>query len=232
MWLFTAVGFFSIVRTRPSSPRDAVEAQCVLVVRSRSHADALAFSKVLAGMGVDAPVKVTPQADYPFRLFAHEQHVAAAVGGMLLALDYGNFKQAVLKHQGVCRMSAYHDVWEVMLKAHASDRPVQPDLQRTARHEGPKRVSGRDDGDGNCDVCGLPLENDEGTVHVCPAGFHDGGCPLGERGDDPKKCTCMKHLPPVKPRDQAEELAAEAARLAAANKRARAPRRGKRRRDK
>lgn len=103
MWLFTTVGFFSVVQ-KPRSP--------ALTVRARIRADLDRLrAEYLPELG---ETKVTPGHDYPYRARVSHAAFAGALGRLVTDLHYGNFKDAVALKQGAARSSAYHDVWSVL----------------------------------------------------------------------------------------------------------------------
>ncbi len=104
MWLFSETGFISIVRHR-----DEPE---VFVVRAR---DRISLEPLEAKTGLE--IQLTPDADYPYRIFANETDVAELVAASLRDLRYPNFKSQVAKTRGADYAYRLHDVWQVMLES-------------------------------------------------------------------------------------------------------------------
>ena len=102
MWLFSETGFISIVRHRDQAD--------VFVVRAR---DRKSLEPLAASSG--AEIKITPDADYPYRVFAPESVVTELVTQSLRALQYPNFKSQVAKTRGADYAYLLHDVWSVLL---------------------------------------------------------------------------------------------------------------------
>jgi hypothetical protein len=108
MWLFTKLGFFSVVEDRNDRRR--------VQVRARVREDIEAVAKLVASKAsVDAEILETPDADYRFRILITKA-AWAKVGKTLTAdIDYPNFKGRVLSGmRDRNRSDAYHTVWEAM----------------------------------------------------------------------------------------------------------------------
>jgi 8-oxo-dGTP pyrophosphatase MutT (NUDIX family) len=105
MWLFTTVGFFSVVQ-KPGMT------DLTIRTRVREDLDRLR-AEYLPELG---PTQTTPGNDYPYRALAGHDSLAAALGRLVTDLHYGNFKDAVALKQGSPRSSAYHDVWSAVRK--------------------------------------------------------------------------------------------------------------------
>lgn len=101
MWVFSVEGFVSIVADRKDPRR--------MLVRGRSRADVENFSRRLG-----IAVTETPEADYPYRLFAPKKRVAKLLAELVSEVDYPNFKDEVAARQGKDREDLYHEVWGVM----------------------------------------------------------------------------------------------------------------------
>lgn len=103
MWLFTPIGFFSIVK-KPGTTG--------LTVRSRVKGDLEALrSEFLPEL---SPTVGQAGTDYPWRATVSHEAFAAAAGRMVLAIDYPNFKNEVAAKQGKVRASRYAGVWNVL----------------------------------------------------------------------------------------------------------------------
>lgn len=108
MWIATASGFYSAVEHRTDTS--------LLTVRCRHLADAKVLSEFLAEQGVTAEPVAYAAADYPWRVFTPRTHFAAFLAREALAIDYGNFKEAVTARQGRERHDVYSSVWAVLLR--------------------------------------------------------------------------------------------------------------------
>jgi hypothetical protein len=105
MWVFTLLGFFSIVahRDRPG----------YVLVRARVRADLIALVRLLP---LPRPkVQRTPHADYLFRAVVNKEAMAGVLATLTEGIDYDNFKTAVAEVQGVPRAKVYQEVWQSLL---------------------------------------------------------------------------------------------------------------------
>lgn len=108
MWLFTTIGFFSVVQ----KPGDAD-----LTVRARVRADLEALrAKHLPAMTTPVDHGGT---DYPWRAKVSHADFAAALGELAGAIDYANFKDAVAARQGHDRARVYSKVWSAVTQLEA-----------------------------------------------------------------------------------------------------------------
>lgn len=103
MWLFTTLGFFSVVADTGDADRVLIRA------RAREDLEALRDAhlpgiEIVEGAGTD----------YPYRAFVPRERWVAAASALADAIDYGNFKAAVASRQGYDRADRYHAVWEEM----------------------------------------------------------------------------------------------------------------------
>lgn len=104
MWLFTRLGFFSVVANRDNPG--------YLLVRARMPGDLEALkSRHLPELG---PIAETPERDYRFRASVGNKPFAAAVGRIAEDITYTNFKNEVKHVQGDQRAAWYSDVWSIM----------------------------------------------------------------------------------------------------------------------
>lgn len=122
MWLFTRIGFFSVVRFRAGSRHD--ESIDMLAVRARAREDLerLLDLPVMKRCGY-AKVRIHDSADsdYRFRIFVDRdtmRELARSLVGPEM-LSYDNFKTAALGQvddvgYDMKRAMAYHDVWRTM----------------------------------------------------------------------------------------------------------------------
>jgi hypothetical protein len=103
MWLFTPIGFFSIVKKTGTTG---------LTLRSRVKGDLDALrSEFLPEL---SPTVGQAGTDYPWRATASHEAVAAAAGRMVLDINYPNFKNEVATKQGHARAKRYGGVWSVL----------------------------------------------------------------------------------------------------------------------
>lgn len=107
MWLFTDIGFFSIVR----KPGD--EEAGILTIRARVREDLEQLKeRYLPSMAAIAEYGGT---DYPYRAQANASDLAEALRLIVEKLDYSNFKEEVAAKQGHHRASVYSRVWHDLL---------------------------------------------------------------------------------------------------------------------
>lgn len=105
MWLFTEVGFFSVV---------AVDKQPdILVVRARDPADLKRFREKY-GKKVMSNIAYTPRNDYPARVYVYRENFAQVMAEVVKDLSYSNFKARVEKVDGLDREMLYSQVWYTM----------------------------------------------------------------------------------------------------------------------
>ena len=105
MWLFTTIGFFSIVQKSGNS---------FLTVRARvaSDLDRLRekympeLSKTMNRQGTD----------YPYRATISHEDFAKGMEKIVKSIHYGNFKTEVEAKMGSKREAIYHGVWSILLK--------------------------------------------------------------------------------------------------------------------
>ncbi len=120
MWIFSTIGFFSIVshRTDPG----------VYVVRGRVKKDLETLrANVSAGKSPNHAPKVTrvvasPKADYPFRFETDALGFADVMTILRREVDYPNFKSAVRVRQDMKREVLYHQVWALLMQLEAPRR--------------------------------------------------------------------------------------------------------------
>lgn len=105
MWIFSKLGFFSIVQHRHLPGK--------LLVRARHRQDLENFVRLLDKIGDKKhSIQETPDADYRFRALACKRVLAKAMARIGSDIDYPNFKDAV--HGDRVRDSAYMRVWRAM----------------------------------------------------------------------------------------------------------------------
>ena len=106
MWIFTPIGFFSIIANQQREEE--------LVVRGRVKSDLLLLERELLDYDERNPpshVVTTPHADYPFRLFVNRETFAGWIAQSLLTLDYTNFKDTVAKTDPKRAHDTYLQIW-------------------------------------------------------------------------------------------------------------------------
>ena len=111
MWLFTTIGFFSVVE----KPVDqALSAAPMLAVRSRVPGDLDALREKY--MPELSATIATPRADYKFRAAISHADFARGLARLAEDIHYDNFKSAVGKTQGYQREHVYHGVWSAAMQ--------------------------------------------------------------------------------------------------------------------
>src|SRR4051795_12558108 len=104
VWLFTTIGFFSVVAD-PDHPD-------LLKVRARARED---LEALRARHLPDLEVVETDHTDYRYRAFVARDEWVHAAQALAAAIDYPNFKNAVAERQGHERATRYSHVWRTML---------------------------------------------------------------------------------------------------------------------
>jgi hypothetical protein len=102
VWLFTTVGFFSVVAGKNASD---------VTVRARFSGDLERLRK--AYLPTLGPTKVAGT-DYPFRAFVSKDQFAVAIQAMTLDIDYSNFKNRIADEFGTDRHDVYTNVWAIL----------------------------------------------------------------------------------------------------------------------
>lgn len=103
MWLFTSIGFFSVV-THPDDPE-------MMLVRARVQDDIAALRDRFLP---EANVLEHAGTDYRYRLITTREAWTDTAARLASGIDYPNFKNAVGDRQGAERAHVYSDVWETM----------------------------------------------------------------------------------------------------------------------
>jgi len=107
MWLYTKLGFFSIVH-KPPCKKDE------LLVRTRCREDLEALSKKLAqNSNFCGTIIESEDSDYAYRMVVPRSILATFMAGLMEKLDYRNFK-ATIPFNDQLRHEAYFKCWEVM----------------------------------------------------------------------------------------------------------------------
>ncbi len=111
MWIFTTIGFFSIVQ----KPRTDF-----LTVRARVASDLDNLRKEF--MPQLSPTIKGGGSDYPFRATISHKDFGAGLAKMGEAIKYPNFKDAVGDQMGPHREQAYHKVWHALFDLQSTRR--------------------------------------------------------------------------------------------------------------
>ena len=109
MWLFTTIGFFSVVAHRDDADTLLIRA------RVRGDLDALRVHHL-----PDIEILEDAGTDYAFRAMVSRDEWEYAAQQMVRDIDYPNFKQAVSERQGPDRAHAYYEIWRVMHRVQSS----------------------------------------------------------------------------------------------------------------
>lgn len=113
MWLFTNIGFFSVVR-KPGTD--------FLTVRTRVKHDLDALrNQYLPELSTTIGKAGT---DYPWRATVSHAAFSVALGKIAMNIDYSNFKNEIAVRQGKPRASRYGKVWQALC-----DMPEEPSPQ-------------------------------------------------------------------------------------------------------
>lgn len=103
MWLFTSIGFFSVVQ----KPR-----QTDLTIRARVAADLDRLrERYLPSL---SPTRSEGGTDYPYRATASREAWTTALAKLGCDVTYANFKAEVTRSQGMERERIYERVWGVL----------------------------------------------------------------------------------------------------------------------
>jgi hypothetical protein len=105
MWLFTNLGFFSVVQ----EPADEL-----LTIRARVASDLDNLKK--AYLPELSPIVEEAQNDYPFTARVSHEKFAAALEKISKAIHYGNFKAEISVKMGKRRAQIYSKVWHGLLE--------------------------------------------------------------------------------------------------------------------
>lgn len=111
MWLFTTVGFFSIVE----KPIEGAKTNApMLAVRSRVPGDLEALREKYMPE-LSEPI-ATPSGDYKFRASISHEDFAKGMTKIVSDLHYDNFKSEIGRKQGYKREYYYHGVWAAAMQ--------------------------------------------------------------------------------------------------------------------
>ena len=126
MWIFTTIGFFSIVQ----KPRTSL-----LTVRARVASDLDNLRKQF--MPTLSVTTTKGGTDYPYRATISHADFAAGLAKLGSEIDYGNFKDEVANRMGEERSNLYLKVWHEMRKLEDSlPLAVQSTVSRKSRFLG------------------------------------------------------------------------------------------------
>ena len=111
MWLFTTIGFFSVVE----KPIEGAKTNApMLAVRSRVEGDLEALREKYMPE-LSEPI-ATPYGDYKYRAAITHEDFARGIAALTKDIHYDNFKSAVWKAQGYHREHVYHGVWSAAMQ--------------------------------------------------------------------------------------------------------------------
>lgn len=103
MWIFTPIGFFSVVQ-KPG--------QSVLTVRARVAGD---LDRLREAYLPELSATICQGGtDYPFRATISHGDFARGLTKIAGDIRYGNFKEEVARTMGREREAVYHKVWSVL----------------------------------------------------------------------------------------------------------------------
>ena len=100
MWLFTTIGFFSVVQ-KPN--------QANLTVRAHVAADLDRLRELyLPELGPTEPETV----DYPYRASVEREAIARCMSNLVNDINYSDFQTEVVRLMGFSREHVYSAVWD------------------------------------------------------------------------------------------------------------------------
>ena len=107
MWLYTKLGFFSIVH-KPPCKKDE------LLVRTRCRQDLEALSKKLSqASDFTGEIIEAPDSDYAYRMVVPRSVLTPFMADLITNLAYANFK-GTIPYNDRPRHSAYFKCWDAM----------------------------------------------------------------------------------------------------------------------
>jgi hypothetical protein len=107
MWLYTKLGFFSIVHKPPCKKDD-------LLVRTRCREDIEALSKKLSLTSeFEGAIIESKDSDYAYRMVVPRSVLAPFMADLITNLDYANFK-GTIPYNDRMRHDAYYKCWKAM----------------------------------------------------------------------------------------------------------------------
>ena len=104
MWIFTPIGFFSVIKKE-------YDAEDEVTIRSRVKSDIETLKQHIPSM---SPIKEDRNADYWYRATAKQEDFAQTVAQLAREINYDNFKNEVAAKQGHERAHRYGEIWSVM----------------------------------------------------------------------------------------------------------------------
>ena len=112
MWLFTQLGFFSIVRKESDTIH--IRARC------REDLDQLALAT-----GIGTPIASYAGSDYPWRIICPATDLPRFMSAFSSSIDYGNFKSAIAASPAQRpKLTAYHDIHHRMVQWQQEHEPT------------------------------------------------------------------------------------------------------------
>jgi hypothetical protein len=117
MWIFTTLGFFSVVRDRKSGSMPDSE-QMLVRSRDRRH-----LENLRAKFNLTCPIRDNEGTDYAYRMSLPKDQWAEILAELASEQEYTNFKNEAANHRhetGDEYVRALHDVWSVMLELQMS----------------------------------------------------------------------------------------------------------------
>ena len=107
MWLYTKLGFFSIVYKTPGKKDE-------LLVRARCRQDLEALSKKLSqARDFQGEIIESKDSDYAYRMVVPRSILAPFMADLMKNLDYANFK-GTIPNSDQLRHGAYFKCWDAM----------------------------------------------------------------------------------------------------------------------
>ena len=114
MWLFTTVGFFSIVQKAGDD---------FLTVRSRVAEDLEKLrEKYIPEL---SPVIVGGGTDYPFRATVDHASLAQGMARIVNDIHYDTFRNEIAREMGSAREQVYNQVWKVLMRLEGEEHGIQ-----------------------------------------------------------------------------------------------------------
>lgn len=140
MWIFTPIGFYSVVAARKDQPDH-------LMVRARTAEDLALLVEQLTHFVDDSAelaeldIIATPHADYPSRIIVRRVTFSAWISNAFMNLEYGNFKDEVAKRDPERAHGTYLEVWSVLRHGIDSRRvPIQKEKPLAGVKLDPRRM--------------------------------------------------------------------------------------------
>ena len=127
MWLFTTIGFFSVV-AHADDPR-------TILIRARVRED---LDELRVHHLPDLEIVEGAGTDYAFRAFVSRDEGEHVAQQLAQSVDYPNFKTAVAERHSDERAHRYYEVWRVMhrLQSGASGKSSRSDTIDSEHHLG------------------------------------------------------------------------------------------------